>query len=406
MSWKQLELGRAIHVKHGFAFKGEHFVDEGEFIVLTPGNFYEAGGFRVRPGKDRAYAGDVPDDYVLNENDLIVAMTEQGAGLLGSSALIPETNRYLHNQRIGLVDTIDPTVLDRGFLYYLFNTRDVRGQISGSATGTKVRHTAPDRIYRVRVRVPEVTRQKVIAETLNAYDDLIVNNRRRIELLEQSALLLFKEWFVHLRYPGHEYHKVIDGVPEGWMRTKLSDVSDIGRGASPRPINLFMGGTVPWFKIADATASESPFVFGSKEHVSDEGAKKSVFLEPGSLIISNSATCGLPCFTGVGGCIHDGWLYFREMRRVGQYFLYCFFHSKRNELVSSVSDGSTQKNLNTDAAGRLTLILPPKDLLAEEFEITVEPIFIQISTLAKQNMALRRARDLLLPRLMDGRLSI
>jgi hypothetical protein len=92
--FREIKLGDAIHIKHGFAFKGEYFVEEGEMIVLTPGNFYEKGGFRVRPGKDRAYSGDVPDDYILNEGDLIVAMTEQGPGLLGSSALVPESNRY------------------------------------------------------------------------------------------------------------------------------------------------------------------------------------------------------------------------------------------------------------------------------------------------------------------------
>jgi type I restriction enzyme, S subunit len=96
-------------------------------------------------------------------------------------------------------------MLDREFLYYLFNTTQVRGQISGSATGTKVRHTAPERIYRVRARVPDVRHQKTIAQTLKNYDELIAINRRRIELLEQSAQLLFKEWFVRLRYPGHEH---------------------------------------------------------------------------------------------------------------------------------------------------------------------------------------------------------
>src|SRR5215471_15442486 len=107
MTFSELQLGDAIHIKHGFAFKGEHFVDEGDMIVLTPGNFYEKGGFRVRPGKDRAYSGDVPDGYILSQGDVIVAMTEQGPGLLGSSAIIPESARYLHNQRLGLVDFID-----------------------------------------------------------------------------------------------------------------------------------------------------------------------------------------------------------------------------------------------------------------------------------------------------------
>ena len=83
-------------------------------------------------------------------------MTEQGPGLLGSPAIIPEDDKFLLNQRLGLVNVIDEDLIDKGFLYYLLNTRSVRGQISGSATGTKVRHTAPDRIYRVKVCVPSM----------------------------------------------------------------------------------------------------------------------------------------------------------------------------------------------------------------------------------------------------------
>ena len=156
---------------------------------------------------------------MLNEGDLIIAMTEQGPGLLGSSALIPDGGKYLHNQRLGLIQVIDNKALDKYFLYYRFNTRSVRGQISGSATGTKVRHTAPERIYRVKIAVPKnVKQQRRIASILSAYDDLIENNRRRIQLLEQAARLLYKEWFVHLRFPDHEHIKIKDGVPEGWER--------------------------------------------------------------------------------------------------------------------------------------------------------------------------------------------
>ena len=154
MTWTDVKLGDAIHVKHGFAFKGQFFTSTGTHVVLTPGNFNEDGGFRLRPGKDRFYSGEIPEEYILKEDDLIVAMTEQGPGLLGSSALIPENGKYLHNQRLGLVQIRDDTVFDRRFLYYLFNTRAVREQISGSATGTKVRHTAPERIYRVTASVP------------------------------------------------------------------------------------------------------------------------------------------------------------------------------------------------------------------------------------------------------------
>ena len=168
MSWREIILGDAIHVKHGFAFKGQHFSDNGEYIVLTPGNFNEEGGFRLRPGKDRFYTGDIPEEYILSKDDLIIAMTKQGSGLLGSSALIPDGDKFLHNQRLGLIQDLDETVLDKKFLYYLFNTRSVRGQISGSATGTKVKHTAPERIYRVNATVPsKVPEQKKIGTSLD-----------------------------------------------------------------------------------------------------------------------------------------------------------------------------------------------------------------------------------------------
>lgn len=226
MGWRDMELGDAIHVKHGFAFKSYYFSDNGDFVVLTPGNFHEEGGFRRRPGKDRFYSAAIPQGYVLEKGDLIVAMTEQGPGLLGSAALVPQSGKYLHNQRLGLVDEIDTNVLDKRFLYYLLNTRTVRSQLSGSATGTKVRHTAPERIYQVKVSIPnDVVLQCRIAAMLSSYDDLIENNRRRIQLLEQAARLLYEEWFVRFRFPGHEQVSVTDGVPEGWTSKTIGEVA-------------------------------------------------------------------------------------------------------------------------------------------------------------------------------------
>ena len=146
MIWQDVALGDCFTIKHGWAFKSQYFGDSGEHIVLTPGNFHERGGFRSRPGKDRFYTVEPPDDFVLRSGDLVIAMTEQGEGLLGSSALIPEDGRYLHNQRIGLIENLDEHKLIKGFLYQLFNTPQVRGHIRATASGTKVRHTAPKRI--------------------------------------------------------------------------------------------------------------------------------------------------------------------------------------------------------------------------------------------------------------------
>ena len=111
-----VELGNVIKIKHGYAFKGEYFVDKGQYIVLTPGNFYERGGFKLRPDKDRFYSGQFPNEYILNKGDLILAMTEQGEGLLGSPALIPIANKYLHNQRLGLVNITNKSIIDKIYL--------------------------------------------------------------------------------------------------------------------------------------------------------------------------------------------------------------------------------------------------------------------------------------------------
>ena len=136
MSWATITLGEYFTIKHGFAFKSQHFGASGEHMVLTPGNFNESGGFRSRPGKDRFYTVEPPDDFVLRPGDLVIAMTEQGEGLLGSSALIPGDGIYLHNQRIGLIENLDEQNLTKEFLYRLFNTRQVRGPDSSN----RVRH--------------------------------------------------------------------------------------------------------------------------------------------------------------------------------------------------------------------------------------------------------------------------
>ena len=134
--WRDYKLGDLLQIKHGFAFLGEHFGSTGTHVVLTPGNFLEEGGFKEKRDKAKWYSGPIPDDYVLNEGDLIVAMTEQAEGLRGSSALIPRSGVYLHNQRLGLVQIRDRKQADQHFIYYLFNSKPVRQQIRGSASGT------------------------------------------------------------------------------------------------------------------------------------------------------------------------------------------------------------------------------------------------------------------------------
>ena len=404
MTWQEIALGTAIHVKHGFAFKGELFADQGEYIVLTPGNFNEEGGFRIRPEKDRAYAGHIPESYVLDEGDLIVAMTEQGAGLLGSAALVPQENRYLHNQRLGLVDEIDSALLDKRFLYLLFNTRSVRAQISGSASGTKVRHTAPERIYRVRVRIPDVTTQSRIAETALAYDDLIEVNRRRMVLLEESVQLLYDEWFVYLHFPGHEHTRIVDGVPKGWESKTLNEISSfLKRGITPAYDDEAEGLVVNQKCIRDGRINLELARRQSKE------VKSERLLQIGDVLVNSTGEGTLgrvaQVKTSFPNCTVDTHVTIvRPKDGVPQHF-FGLAVMDWGPRFSNMGKGATnQTELSPATIGGAEIVVPSHALL-EQFELFAEPVYQQVTNLVAQNQKLRAARDLLLPRLMSGELT-
>ena len=165
--WVDKRLSDLCDIKHGFAFKSEYFSSEGNYVLLTPGNFYESGGYRDRGEKQKYYVGEFPNDYKLNEGDLLVAMTEQAAGLLGSPILVPKSGRFLHNQRLGLITKKANAHWINEFLFYVFNDKRVRKDIHNSATGIKVRHTSPTKIGDVLISLPvSITEQKDLVSKL------------------------------------------------------------------------------------------------------------------------------------------------------------------------------------------------------------------------------------------------
>ncbi len=196
MKWKEYSLDELIHIKHGYAFKGEFFSEEPtDDILLTPGNFAIGGGFKAQ--KLKYYNGDFPVDYILDENDVIVTMTDlsKEADTLGFSAKVPVWygKRFLHNQRIGLVK-LKTNDFDQDYLYWLMRTFSYQRFVANGATGATVKHTSPTKICQYKFTAPEdKSTQRRIASILSAYDDLIENNLKRIKLLEEKVFLRYKE---------------------------------------------------------------------------------------------------------------------------------------------------------------------------------------------------------------------
>lgn len=379
MSWREVELGSLLRIDHGFAFKGEHFGNVGDYIVLTPGNFHEQGGFRPRPGKDRRYAAAFPERYLLSANDLIVAMTEQGEGLLGSAALVPASDTYLHNQRIGLV-RVDESRANKHFIYYLFNTPSVREQIRNSSSGAKVRHTSPERMYRVRAMVPEPAEQAKVAATLASLDDLIANNQRRIALLESMAEEIYREWFVRMRFPGYERAEFFAGRPVAWQPRRLGQVLQLRYGKA-----LPEGQRVP-----------GPYrVYGSAGVV---GTHSEALVTKPSIVVGRKGNVG-SIFWASKPFYPIDTVYYVESELPLIYLRFLLAG------MNFINSDAAVPGLNREQAYANELLLPQASLLSR-FEEVVGPLYRQIGVLEDQAACLGSTRGALLPRLISGKLRV
>ena len=427
--WPVKSLRGKIHVKHGFPFKGEHFQSSGRYVVLTPGNFHERGGFKRNAEKDKCYSEPFPDEYLLKKGDLIVAMTEQTDGLLGSMALVPENGRFLHNQRLGLVTT-KTDELATEFVYHLFKSPFIREQISRSASGSKVRHTSPDRLSAVLAPLPGIAEQQRIAAVLSALDAKIeLNNRINVEL-EGMAKLLYDYWFVQYDFPISAAQAAAMGKPhlegkpyrasggklthnetlkreilDGWLVGNILAVSELGGGGTPsKKAPEFWSGTIPFFTPTDATST--PFCVDTEDHITEEGLKKSAtrLYPKGPLFRTARGPVGKAMIVSRAMAMNQSCYALSPSKGVGSAFLY--FHTlSLVEYLHAKSCGSVFKSIVTNDIKFTPAIVPTAEHLAAFGQVT-DPIFDSILNNQMQNQELTALRDWLLPMLMNGQVSV
>lgn len=295
---------------------------------------------------------------------------------------------------------------DSRFIYYLITENSFVNYLSAVAKGSAYPAVDTNDFKKAKIKLPPLQEQKKIAWILSSYDALIENNNNRIALIEKIAQQLYTEWFVRFRFPGYKTARFINALPEGWKVVKLEKVVEIGRGSSPRPIadrKYFQSGSIPWIKIADATASKM-FINETKEYVNEYGASFSRKLKPGSLILAASGTLGFPIFLGIEGCIHDGWLYFDNYNGISPKYLYYNLISLTDKF-NAFSYGAAIQNINTGIVKNTKLFMPPIQL-QNSFDERVNVLHEQIQTLQSKNVNLVKQRDLLLPRLLSGKLVV
>lgn len=234
------KLRELIEVTRGMSLPGEYYSESGEYVRLTMGNFnYSGGGFKENTSKtDIYYTGPFREEYLLNEGDIITPLTEQAIGLLGTTAMIPESGKYIQSQDVALI-TCKEALIDHLFCYYLVSSELVKKQLSAAAQQTKIRHTSPDKIKDCTVWVPELDLQRKIGETLYNIDQKISLNKRMNSELEAMAKQLYDYWFVQFDFPdenGNPYKssggKMVYNstlkreIPAGWEVTTIGGILD------------------------------------------------------------------------------------------------------------------------------------------------------------------------------------
>ena len=273
MKMTKYKLGELVEVTRGASLSGQFYAEEGKLIRLTLGNFnMNGGGFKENTSKtDLYFTGTVRDEFILNKGDIITPLTEQSLGLLGTTARIPESGKYIQSQDVALVRCKEG-LLDPNFCYYLISSSIVRQQLSAAAQQTKIRHTSPEKIKDCTVWVPDFEVQKNIGRILTDIDNKIAINRRINDNLEAMAKQLYDYWFVQFDFPNEEgkpykssggamvwNEKLKREIPQGWNDCKIKDFMRIFTGK--KDVSKAVPGNYKFFSCAPEPISSNEYIY-------------------------------------------------------------------------------------------------------------------------------------------------
>ena len=293
------------------------------------------------------------------------------------------------------------------YLYSYLRSGLFRGQVERMRSGVAQPQLPIRDMKRIEIPLPSLSQQERLVEVIAAYDDLIENNRRRIALLEEAARLLYREWFVHFRFPGHEHVKIMDGIPSGWVQVCVADKFDTTAGGTPSRKNPdYFSGNINWVKTQEL--NEHP-IFETSEKITEEAiARSSAKILPGhTLLVSiyGNTNIGRTGLLALPGSSNQACVALLPKRRTEDWIFAQLWLQQHREQIVGLAQGSAQTNISQETLRGLTMVWPTDQLL-DAFLDSVFSIYQQIERLCLQNSKLAQARDLLLPRLMSGEITV
>lgn len=294
---------------------------------------------------------------------------------------------------------------DPKFISYFLVTLNLASQNTAGAVPGLNRNA----LHLINVEIPIIDVQQKIASILSSYDDLIENNTLRIEILEQMAKLVYEEWFVKFRFPGHENVKMVPSdlgeIPEGWEIRKIGDIFTVVLGGTPsRKRDDYWNGNIPWINSGKVNELR---IINESEGITELGLKKSATkMMPvrTTVLAITGATLGQISLTEIEVCANQSVVGIYDEKKI--YSEYIFLKIK--EIIGEVilkAGGGAQQHINKEIVNETEVIVPPSNL-TEDFNSAIKPIFNQISILLFKNQNLRKTRDLLLPKLISGEIDV
>lgn len=327
-------------------------------------------------------------------------------GTFGVPVQIKTEKKFVFQRHIAILRPNKDVVLPE-YLYYVMKSGSFYAQADAFAVGSAQRTIGLSSLRKMKAAIPCVEDQEKTVTVLSAYDNLIEVNNKRIKVLEQMAESLYKEWFVRFRFPGHETAKFENGIPKGWRRGRISEFYTTSSGGTPSREHdeYYDAGTIPWIKTGEL---QDCLLIDTEEKITESAVKKSsakFFPKNSVLMAMYGVNIGMLAYSTMDATCNQACCVFRDKGNIStKHYLFQCLKSIRDYLLL-ISFGAAQQNLSQDLIKRVRIVMPDEETVIR-FEQKIEPLYNEIKHLLKANACLIRQRDLLLPRLMSGKIEV
>ena len=400
MSWEKVKLGDICEsISDGDHLPPPKSVNGIPFVTISNVNSSNQFDFKNTMFVPQEYYEKLDEKRKPRINDILYSVV----GSFGIPVFIKENRPFVFQRHIAILRPNESRIHPR-YLYYKMLSKDFYMKADAVAIGAAQRTISLTSLRNMEISIPCKDSQKRIADILSAYDDLIENNQKQIKLLEEAAQRLYKQWFIDLRYPGHETTKIVDGLPEGWRKDRADSFFNITIGKTPpRAEKQWFtedGNGIPWISISDM-GTDSAFLFETSEGLTLEAIKRhNVKVVPANMVLlSFKLTVGRVSITTTEMCTNEAIAHFVTDNDYLREYAYCYLKNFHYDELGSTS--SISKAINSKIVKAMPFVTPDCDLL-KKFHLFAKPIFDEVFTKQKQIINLIQSRDCLLPKLMNG----